>query len=358
MYSTTVYLYQQIQRVILVDTSGAYFNIRYNPVYAKKLTVNKGVDNVILFEFVNQDQKPVNVTGTVFTFRLLSQDGLEVLVAKQMEAIAPQLGRVKVTLLAADTDNIVAQPASYSIERSSGILNQAVYVNADSQARADCDIMDSVFPEFVPSAVLTIPTVNIGTDYPEAQITPGWPDWAQTSNAPYYNQLQQTEYYSSFFTTQGGCVTLRLNMVGFTGTVKVQAADNYQSPWYNVSDSTQYLNKTGQVYLNVLGYYPLLRLAFNKSIGTGATANATVINGVVTTINVTNGGNGYIAPPHVSILGDGAGAIAEAEISGNTVSNITVINGGSGYVPITQSNTGYQAPVFLSTGYIADILYR
>ena len=66
----------------------------------------------------------------------------------------------------------------------------------------------------------------------------------------------------------------------------------------------------------------------------------------------------YIAPPHVSILGDGAGAIAEAEISGNTVSNITVINGGSGYVPITQSNTGYQAPVFLSTGYIADILYR
>jgi hypothetical protein len=46
MYSTTVYLYQQIIRVLLIDTSGGYFTARYDPVYAKTLTVNKGVDNV------------------------------------------------------------------------------------------------------------------------------------------------------------------------------------------------------------------------------------------------------------------------------------------------------------------------
>ena len=62
MYSTTVYLYQQKTRVVMLDSSGQYFTLRYEPVYAKRLTINKGVDNVILFEFINQDEKPVNIT--------------------------------------------------------------------------------------------------------------------------------------------------------------------------------------------------------------------------------------------------------------------------------------------------------
>ena len=61
MYSTPVYLYQQKQQVLLPATDGSYFQRRWQPVYAKKLKVNRGVDNVILFEFINQDQKPVNI---------------------------------------------------------------------------------------------------------------------------------------------------------------------------------------------------------------------------------------------------------------------------------------------------------
>ncbi len=66
MYSTTAYLYQQITRVLLIDTSGGYFTARYDPVYAKQLTVNKGVDNVLLFEFTLPN------TGTHITFRALT----------------------------------------------------------------------------------------------------------------------------------------------------------------------------------------------------------------------------------------------------------------------------------------------
>lgn len=62
MYITTAYLYQQIQPVLLIDISGAFFDARWDPVYAKNLTLNLGVDNVILFQFQNQDQKPVNIT--------------------------------------------------------------------------------------------------------------------------------------------------------------------------------------------------------------------------------------------------------------------------------------------------------
>lgn len=355
MYSTTVYLYQQIQPVLLVDTSGAYFTARYNPVYAKSLTINKGVDNVLLFEFINQEQKPVNITGSTFIFRLINQDGTQVLVTKEMVPLSSNLGRVKVVLDPSDTDNIVAQPASYSIERFSGNYDQAVYVNANSEARGDANIVDSIFPQFIPSREVTIPTVNLGGEYPTTNTTQGWPDWG--GNQPPYNQLQLTEFYSSHFTTVGGVCTIRLNMLNYTGTVKIQAADTYQSPWYDISASTQYLNKTGQVYLNALGFYPLLRLAFNKSIGVGATASATVINGVVTDINVTNGGNGYIAPPNVTIIGDGAGALATAQITGGTVSNINLINGGSGYWPQNFANTD-QAAVVINTGFILDILVR
>ena len=77
MYSTTAYLYQQKTKVLLIDTGGDYFTMRYDPVYAKKLTINKGVDNVILFEFINQDEKPVNITGSTFTFRVIDQEGRE-----------------------------------------------------------------------------------------------------------------------------------------------------------------------------------------------------------------------------------------------------------------------------------------
>ena len=355
MYSTTVYLYQQIQKVLLVDTSGAYFTARYNPVYAKQLTINKGVDNVLLFEFINQEQKPVNVTGSTFIFRLLSQDGSQILVSKEMVALSANLGRVKVVLEPSDTDNIVAQPASYSIERISGSYEQAVFTNGNSAARGDANVVDSVYPEFIDSREVTIPTVNLGAMYPTTNGANGWPDWG--GNQPPYNQLQLTEFYSSHFNTYNGLVTLRMNMLNFTGTVKVQSADTYQSPWYDVSDSTQYLNKSGQVYMNVLGFYPLLRLAFNKSIGTGASATATVEDSVVTTITIKNGGLGYIAAPNVTILGDGAGAIATAEINDGTVTNINLISGGSGYWPANFSNTD-NAVVVINTGFILDILAR
>ena len=355
MYSTTVYLYQQIQSVLLVDTSGAYFTARYNPVYAKQLTINKGVDNVLLFEFINQDQKPVNITGSTFVFRLLSQDGTQILCSKEMTPLSSNLGRVKVVLDPIDTDNIVAQPASYSIERFSGNYEQAVYVNSNSAARGDANIVDSVFPEFIASRDVTVPTVNLGGEYPTTNSTQGWPDWG--GNQPPYNQLQLTEFYSSHFTMNNGVCTIRLNMLNYTGTVKIQAADNYQSPWYDISDSTQYLNKTGQVYLNALGFYPLLRLAFNKSIGIGASATATVQNSVVTGITIKNGGTGYIAQPNVTIIGDGAGALAIAEINGGTVTNINLISGGSGYWPANFNNS-IQASVVINTGFILDILVR
>jgi hypothetical protein len=359
MYSTTIYLYQQIIRVLLIDTSGGYFTARYDPVYAKTLTVNKGVDNVLLFEFINQDQKPVNITGSTFRFRLLNQTGDELLIEKDMTVLSASLGRVKVVLDTADTINIVAQPGSYSIERTQGNYVQAAFTDDNAGARADCDIVDSILPQFMSSQPVTIPTINGKNSWPQ----PGpqsWPDWAL--NPQPLNAYYLTEYYSSHINTTGASLTtIKYDLIHFTGTIKAQAAQDYEAVWVDVSSSTEYFDETGTFYLNVVGFHPLLSLGINNSQGYGASATATVVDGVVTGIAVNNAGSGYMAAPCVQILGNGAGATAVgAPFTGPSgIGAITVTNGGSGYLPLNFGGTEAQAvTVLVTTGYFANILYR
>ena len=381
MYSTQAYIYQQIAQVLLIDTGdGETFTYRYNPVYAKPLTINKGVDNVLLFEFINQQEKPVNITGSTFLFRAISTDGDRLLVEKEMVILNAPTGRAKVTLTTADLLEVLAQPANYSIQRSSGNLVEAVFTNAQAGARAPVDIVDSILPQHVPSASLTIPTTKLS-----AQMSYDGTAWGQYPNNPfwygnpnggnYWNSFSNTEFYSSFIEPVNSVTTVQMTLDGYTGTIKAQAAENYQSIWYNVTDSTTYLNKTGTIHMNIVGWYPLLRVCFNNSIfavptqpGTPAIGYATTSNGVVTGITVTNGGTGYLAPPKISIIGDGSGATATAQVSGGTVTGITVTNGGSGYwylpnagfgsglYPNNPSQTG--AAIIISTGFVVDLLYR
>jgi hypothetical protein len=356
MYSTTVYLYQQITRVLLVDTGGGYFTARYDPVYAKQLTINKGVDNVLLFEFINQDQKPVNITGSSFVFRLLNQTGDRLILEKNMDILSATTGRVKVVLNSADTIEVVAQPGSYSIQRTAGSYVQSAFVDDNSGARGNCNIVDSVFPEFVPSQELTIPTI-----YGKAQqLQPGptnWPDWALQPEP--VNTTQNTEFYSSELPTNGQqLTTISMDLDHYTGTIKAQAAQDYLGVWYDVTASYEFFNETKRWHLNVEGFHPLIRLAFNNSLGFGATANATVTDGVVTAITLTNPGQGYVAPPRLQILGNGAGAQAYTTLGDNSqVAGIFIVSGGAGYLPLQYQGT-VAATVLIDNGTITNLQYR
>jgi hypothetical protein len=286
----------------------------------------------------------------------MNQTGDQLLVEKPMVTLSATLGRVKVVLDNEDTINITAQPGSYSIQRTAGDYVQAAYVDANSGARADCNIVNSVLPAFVPSEMLTIPTI-----YGKAQqLVPGptnWPDWALYPQP--VNTTQLTEFFSSHMPTNGqSLTTVKMDLDHFTGTVKFQAAETYESVWYDVTSSQQFLNETSTQYFNVVGFHPLIRAAFNNSQGSQAQATAVVTNGVVTAINVTNSGQGYVAPPKVQILGDGAGAEAIVTSVGNgQIGAITVTNGGSGYLPLQYQGT-VCAQVLISTGYITNLQYR
>ena len=253
MYATTAYLYQQIQTVLMIDISGAYFDARWDPVYAKQLTLNLGVDNVILFQFQNQEQKPVNVTGSTFTFRIISQNGDNLLFAKEMVVLSASLGRAKVTITAAESWQLQAQPASWSIENSSGNLNQAVFTTDTAYARGDINIVNSVFPMFIASKELTIP-----------------------SQAP-----DSSIYYTSTLTTDGSRqTTFQIDPVDFTGTMQVQGSTDataYTTEWYNIDfkdlksgntvSELDFVRSTERLGIDVEGYHPYIRLEFGISHG-------------------------------------------------------------------------------------------
>ena len=363
MYSTQIYIYQQIQRVLVLDTSdGDVFDRRWDPVYAKKLTINKGVDNVILFEFINQDQKPVNISGSVLRFKLINLAGTAQLIEKDMVIINAQYGRAKVTLTSAETSEFPPDPSSYAIERLSGNLIEAVFVDAQAQARGDVDIVDSVKPAFVPSHLVTIPTIYGPDAFLDPVYNANYPDWALNPPGPYGNVYQDPQRFSSQIPTNGtSLTTFQMEMDHYTGNVKAQGAQTYESPWVDVTAQQSYYNKTGTDYINVLGYHPLLRLVADQWPGTEqvelATATAYGANGVITSITVNQSGYGYLAPPRVSIIGLGAGAVAEAEIEGNSVSAINVINGGQGYVSNPQRSNQIAA-VSINRGAIVSILVR
>ena len=382
MYSTTLYLYQQITQVLSIDTgAGSTFTYRYNPVYAKVLTINKGIDNVLLFEFINQNEKPVNITGSSFVFRVINTEGTTVLLEEPLVILNAATGRAKVTLLSSQLLELLAQPAYYSITRASGNLLEPVFVDAQSGSRAPLNVVDSVLPQYVPSRPLTIPTTKLsaqgsadGTSFGNAGGDYYWN--GNPNGANYWNSFALTEFYSSFVKPTQGITTVQMTLDGYTGTIKAQAAADYESVPYNVTESTTYLNRTGTIYLNIVGWHPLVRVCFNNSIfavpgGNGIPAQAYAIceDGVVTSIQVQNAGSGYLAPPKISILGEGAGATATATIGGaGEIASITVTNGGSGYwlapnagintpyYPVPPNNQG--AMVVISTGYIVDLFYR
>jgi hypothetical protein len=253
MYATTAYLYQQIQKILLIDISGAYFDARWDPVYAKNLTLNLGVDNVILFQFQNQDQKPVNITGATFTFRIISQNGQDLLFAKEMVALNAATGRAKVTVTSEESQHFQEQPASYSIEISSGVLDQAVFTDDQAGARGTINIVNSVFPAFTASQLLTVP-----------------------SQAPVGNV-----YYTSTVTTDGApLTTFQLDTANITGNITVQgatAATANTVEWYNVPfedlktgnviNQLDLTASTERLGINVAGYHPYIRLELNFSNG-------------------------------------------------------------------------------------------
>lgn len=256
MYSTAVFYFIQRQIVVLLSGNSPR---RYMPVYAKTLMLHRGVDNQIQFQFLNQEQKPVDITGKNITCRIINYDGTEVLINKALTLQLPATGIAALILEAVDLENIDPQRCHYSLEIPVGEFDYPVFVDPAAGARGDINIVDSVLPSFVPSQVVTIPT---GQPFPNLD-----------ANNNIENALPNANtYYTSIINTENNPVlTIQAHYTEFNGDVSIEGTTNQQgTDWYPIT-TVEYSNVTDTKGYVVKGYHPFVRMVFTSN--TGAVTN-------------------------------------------------------------------------------------
>jgi len=220
------------------------------PVYAKPLTLHKGVDNKIQFQFLNQEQKPVDITGKEITCRILNYDGTEILISKALDLDYALTGIASLNLNAADIENIDPQKAYYSLEIPVGAFDYPVFVDSNAGARGVMNIVDSVLPSFVPSSLITIPT---GQPFPNISNSSG------NTNVIYYTSVINTE--------DNPILTIQTKYEDYYGNVAILGSTIVDGDWYVIQTDDELDNVSETRGYTVRGFHPYVKVQFSSNAG-------------------------------------------------------------------------------------------
>ena len=221
------------------------------PQYAKQLTLHRGVDNQIQFQFLNQEQKKVDITGKSITCRILNADGTVILLDKALTIQLGATGIAALELNAADLESIDAQKCFYSLEIPVGSFDYPVFVDQNAGARGDLNIVNSVLPSFVPSYQITIPT---GQPFPNI------------SNVANANSNAQTYWSSVISTNDNPILSIQSQYTEYYGNVTIQGSTIVDGNWYPiVEESLANISETkGYV---IKGFHPYVRIEYFSNCG-------------------------------------------------------------------------------------------
>jgi hypothetical protein len=220
------------------------------PQYAKPLTLHKGVDNRIQFQFLNQEQKPVNITGKSITCRILNYDGTVVLLSKALDLDFALTGIASLRLNSAEIEDFPAQKAYYSLEIPEGQFDFPVFVDQNAGARGDMNIVNSILPSFVPSEIVTIPT---GQPFPNISNSSG--------NA---NMV----YYTSIINTQDNPVlTIQTKYEEYYGNVTILGSSIVDGDFYVIEEDNELANVSDTKGYTIHGFHPYVKVEFTSNSG-------------------------------------------------------------------------------------------
>lgn len=226
------------------------------PVYAKPLTLHKGVDNQIQFQFLNQEQKPVDITGKEIVCRILNYQANQILIQKALTIQLGATGIAALMLNPADLENIDAQKCYYTLEIPVGAFDYPVFVDSNAGGRGDLNIVNSILPSFVPSYTVTIPT---GQPFPNIN-----PNANANSNA-------QTYYSSVIETNDNPILTIQTHYDQYYGNVVIEGSTIVDNDWYPIDSDVGLANVSETRGYTVRGFHPYIRVQFVSN--TGAVTN-------------------------------------------------------------------------------------
>ncbi len=220
------------------------------PVYAKPLTLHKGVDNRIQFQFLDQAQKPVDITGKSITCRILNYNGTQILIRKALDVDLGLTGIASLNLNAADIEDVDAQKAYYSLEIPSGTFDYPVFVDQNAGARGDMNIVNSVLPSFVPSQEVTIPT---GQPFPNISNSSG------NTNLVYFTSIINTQ--------DNPVLTIQTKYEDYYGNVSILGSSTVDGDFYTIQEDNELANVTETKGYTIHGYHPFVKVEFTSNSG-------------------------------------------------------------------------------------------
>jgi hypothetical protein len=159
MLNLPVYLYTPAIRVFLdLENSTKHgVDIMYHG-YAK---LAKGVKNTLQFNFLNGDQRPINVSAKTFVFKMFDFATNKEVVSKNLDIIDDGTtftlkGKTQLSLTSGDIPlSFKTGLYTYSILEESNTELLPTYIDGASNLQGKIEIVDGVIAKFIPSEELS-----------------------------------------------------------------------------------------------------------------------------------------------------------------------------------------------------------
>ena len=217
-------------------------------VYAKTVKIHKGIDNTIVFNVKNSDQKPINLTGYTVYLSIVSDDGINSELLELQGTIQDAVRGIFTVLIYKEELSLLDQEFyNYAIKLvNNSNVEIPVYSDDFYQVRGQIQVFNGYTPAFLSSANMTL------TEIEEAVVVSSSVSGSYPSG---FNFVHSFQFYFNNFT---GEITPQVT----TDPI----ANNNNINWINL-EALEYTDQTDPDYTTITGNYSAIRFRITSTSG-------------------------------------------------------------------------------------------
>ena len=254
---------QTVSRYLLSQLVIAYvsgYHGRNSKVYDRRITLHRGVSNPVNFTFKNEDQKTQDITSKTYEFNMIDTESKKAVLTKTLTILddgstVSTKGDASCTITEGDLLPLDAKFYNFAVrEVKSDGSREVTYSDTGYAAAGTVELLDSAYPEFVPSTTVSSFTASGGPlAYTSGSIDarPGI-----NNNKALHTIAVYTKNFSGALRVQGTMSASPSNTDYFDITM-----DGAGAPVNSFSDSTTVTN------FNFTGVYHSVRFSWGNDSG-------------------------------------------------------------------------------------------
>ncbi len=260
----TLNCYYYPNAVVVQLNADPTLKLRNRVMYQRTLRLYKGTDNIVRFTFKNSDQKPVNVTGWVVTFNMLSDEEGTLVLSKPVNTIDAVAGVVTINVTDLDLVDLNNEFYHYSLSVTDPDgIEQVVYADDNYGVRGEVTVESGHYPMFKPSIQVSLPT-NSNTNVITSTVV-----------ADTQSRMQSAHHSAQFYFNEfSGNITVQTTLDSLPPNGNTSA--NTSLSWATVSN-LPFVTQSVPSYYNWDGVYTAVRFIVTPD-------DAVIPNGTVTKI--------------------------------------------------------------------------